>query len=544
MMPSFEYHYEGTPSLQEVYNALVLSALTLSVVLGSGALGYCVLVFVRWWMTSLVGGFVYGVKVVSSFLRSSRHTFEPEEELWGEVQCTSRGLHLSVQVGGRNLKVRAKPGQLVEMLLATRAPPVNESVIPTSLTMKSPLPSYQVSLLSDGVLVGSGFRVVLGGRSLLITAKHVLSQLKGMQGHAEVVSASGRKHALDKRLLVRMNTSFDVVAIDFPDHVAAALGVRAVNVGPTPPPGGWLNIHGLVDGESVRSVGVVGQLKGLFSFRHDCSTTPGYSGAPLIHEGRAVGVHLTGDVMCNWALGLDWLITSLGKPESVSTEAGYHSDVDLDAGDEYMFDVDGHHYRGFSDGRSFRQVESMRTFRSKYGSWADEDFTYDVAERGVDECVSPKAAAQSLTSRLDANSPVMTGLRPEGSAVVRDSGFSQSEGSLATPMCAPLVSVSKSQKKRKRRSRKLKSTSGHPLENSQCAGPLSSTQRVFDESLPHNKPSSIGPQTLLSHRDNIREQAFLMDWNQVVGLIKSARDAGMTSTTPGLPSSFRELLRM
>nr|UHS71562.1 MAG: hypothetical protein 1 [Barnaviridae sp.] len=289
----------------------------------------------------VIGGFVSYPVTVTLRRRNIRRrllkaTTGDVYEVTGNLCVDETGCFVNVNASHGVMKVRISEQDAFKLLVGNDYKPrgqILETRLPTSLAVKSPLPKGQFAIKSaDGETHGYGFRVRRGSTHGFITAKHVMAKCLLVEQPAIYGPTKG--YPIDPTWKVVIDPKgVDWCMVEVPVDVFTALQIGIMGIGRTPSVGAPLRVHGHSPHGTIANTGVVTKVNEL-KFAHLCSTVPGYSGAPVLFNGMAVGVHVRGDDTKNWAYSLDWL---LSLPETPSKEKGFNRDLVPD--DSASFDV-------------------------------------------------------------------------------------------------------------------------------------------------------------------------------------------------------------
>nr|QIC52819.1 MAG: peptidase [Apple barna-like virus 1] len=231
---------------------------------------------------------------------------------------------LLVRVGPEALFFQQKQGEDFER---------RESYMPGSKPIQvSDLPKGQVALRSGGDIVGYGCRCVLGGKEGLLTAAHVLLDLKKSADRS--IGTSKFSYPLGDWELLLYSVKADIAFVAIPANVWARLGVAKAQVGRLPSANSPVSVtwNG-TEGTFVHR-GVVVSKKLFFS--HTASTTFGSSGAPVFAGNKVVGVHIRGGLDHNIAVALN---PFLGGNESDVRDDSLKETDHLETGEDFVVTV-------------------------------------------------------------------------------------------------------------------------------------------------------------------------------------------------------------
>jgi hypothetical protein len=255
-----------------------------------------------------------------------------------------------------------------------------ESLLPYSQTITTgALPKGQVVLRSGSRIIGYGARASIDGVEGLLTAAHVLRDMKKCP--ERTIGSLDKEYVFDDSWNLRFySIKADVAFVEVPKWVWARIEIPLVKLGSLPVSCAPITI-GRVTAEGVTlNKGMI--VKRALIFKHTASTTYGTSGAPIFSGSKVIGIHIRGDTDHNVGVALDPFVKEESDiPERSLTEMDYIPD-----GEDYAVvnaRVDGKlsgyvvrtkntnfHLRNLVD-RSFDPAAG------KIGAWADIDFEDD-----------------------------------------------------------------------------------------------------------------------------------------------------------------------
>jgi hypothetical protein len=444
-----------------------------------------------------------------------------EHELTGILSWDATGPYLEVVLPSGLTKVRMPPRDLGAFsVFSTRGG--DESRIEGSLVLQAPLGKADVAFLSCGRALAMGFRTLLDSKSVIITARHNLATLKSS---ADVMVASHRNKAMlmDRTWSVVADyPRLDLVAIEFPPDVAAALGVAVASLSATPAAGKPVDVHGYIAGEPVVTKGVVSGTMDQMRVKHTATTKVGFSGAAVYDGGRVVAVHLRGEQSFNVAVSVQFLLPSLESEPHNKAFVRVSADDDWDGRVVFGMRWGRLQKLGFK-GRSFLEPQNLDfSYKGPNQAWADydeEDEWYEetkleteMAEyySGMDYHVFGKGSGDETAQYdsaevLKALPVVLAALRASNSANTDSSPESASPvaGAVLTPSVStapspPPEKLSKGQRQRRNRAAaKLATISGHPATLPPVNVPSLSTPEV-SSTLPPPPQSTSTKQSMSS----------------------------------------------
>jgi hypothetical protein len=208
-----------------------------------------------------------------------------------------------------------------------------ETVLEGSSGVLAPLPKSSLLFYGDDKVLGVGTRVSFGqGVSGLVTARHVLTRLQKAQRPS--VGNTTFKFPLDNSAVLVDSKQLDIAVIHLPEFLISEFGVSAIKLG-VPVVGKTITIPFCDAGQELYTRGSVTAMRGAF-LKHNASTIPSSSGAPIIQDGKLVGVHHTGrSGVYNVGSSVQFLSKAITK-ESASNEAAFR-DGEVDVPD---FEID------------------------------------------------------------------------------------------------------------------------------------------------------------------------------------------------------------
>jgi len=447
-----------------------------------------------------------------------------EHEMTGTLSWDATGPYLEAVLPSGVTKVRMSPRD-IGAFVAFSPRGGDESRIDGSLVLQSPLAKSDVAFISNGRALAMGFRTILDSQSVLVTARHNLPTLKAAEN---VMVASHRNKAMLMDPLWKVVAdypSFDIVAIAFPQDVAATLGVATATMSAAPSAGKPLDVHGYIAGEPVVTKGVsAGVMPGL-RIKHTCTTKVGFSGAAVYDGGRVVAVHLRGEDGYNVAVAVQFLLPALESEPHNKAFVRVMDDDDWSDDEVYYGMRWGRLQKVGVSGRRFVEPQNLDfVYKGPNAAWADYDEDDDWFE---DDYGRNETAQYDSAEVLKALPVVLAALRASSSANTPSSpeNVSQGEGVNLTPSAStapspPPGKLSKGQRLRKNRAaQKLANTNGQPVISQPVSVPFASTPVVSATPPPpiHNtstvqSPSSLcqaGIHSPLSRRDLARIRHLL-----------------------------------
>nr|UHS71593.1 MAG: hypothetical protein [Barnaviridae sp.] len=246
----------------------------------------------------------------------NRETLGDEVKLQYAYQRRFDAMHHTVEKEGAKFLVETETGRVLHQVFDSlplqtssgsttviSSPVEKEMALPTSLVElfdKSRLDDTSApgvcSLRSgDGSLISMASRTSYKGTDVLLTAAH--SWASTMRCAEPKLEAYGKLHRIDKSWLIVAYSpaeDLDFVAVSIPSYVWANLGVTTLK---------WANVrHG--SNAKIYGYGPQGfsfsrgtlELCNIYgTIKHNASSTHGWSGSPVIVNGRIVGVHTGAD---------------------------------------------------------------------------------------------------------------------------------------------------------------------------------------------------------------------------------------------------------
>nr|UHS71534.1 MAG: putative peptidase [Barnaviridae sp.] len=344
---------------------------------------------------SVVGG-CYGV-TIATFARFSRlfikdpnieyleNTVTPTEVVDGKLELIDGVFYQRVHLPASDILVRLEGASLFALLKQGERNPA-ESILQTSRPLiVDSLPKGQVAL-TDGVnVVGYGARVVIGKTEGLLTAAHVLKDLrKCTEAYMDIfkLTPDGRKcvYRMSREWELNFTSSkLDLAFVEVPSHAFASLGVSKATVSRLPALNVPISVTRRTPSGIVQSGGRI--LNASMHFKHSASTTYGTSGAPIFSNGKIIGVHIRGEITENIGVALDAFIAGRESDDrrSALDEADYIPNVEA----EYVVRYGNAAPRTITTGSKTYRVSEWEANARKSGKilWADieddEDWELD-----------------------------------------------------------------------------------------------------------------------------------------------------------------------
>lgn len=147
----------------------------------------------------------------------------------------------------------------------------------------------------DGHIIGMGYRGSIKGFDCLVTAGHVFDIIRRLGNARPFIEHKGSQQNLchEKWEVVAYSPpeSLDFACIKDPGNIFSTLGVSQLKITPFIDHMS-ITIWGYQDGKlCVSTAAVEADEKHPFKFTHHAPTAKGYSGSPLLSNGKVVGIH-------------------------------------------------------------------------------------------------------------------------------------------------------------------------------------------------------------------------------------------------------------
>lgn len=280
-----------------------------------------------------------------------------------------------------------------------------------------------VTLWVGTELLGVGFRLSFNAKTYLVTAAHVLNEAKQYDLHIRV---GNRTFPVDREWKLKLfssQESLDFAFLEVPDGVWAVLGVKALVLGNL----SLAKVRGvsLYGFSATRdpqvSYGTASATPSrLFRIHHDCWSAKGYSGSPLIADGKVIGIHTgakpTGPALneaTSFAVLKDYMRSKESEQKSETWSENQDDEFDRrynEFDEDIVLDAHGpkvvnneYKSRGYSYSRRPIQVteaEEARLWDETGGRWGD----YMVAIDELDESdLGPEPKWESSNVSTSAN---------------------------------------------------------------------------------------------------------------------------------------------
>nr|UHS71520.1 MAG: hypothetical protein 1 [Barnaviridae sp.] len=335
---------------------------------------------------SLVKRVYLNRKARRALKRSLRTTPESAfNEAEGELGVDAQGWYVNVVQSTQVLRVRIDDSAVLKLLFAKanqQGPQRPESRVLNSEAVRSPLPKSVVWFQVGTTTIGYGTRVKMGNKDYLLTARHVLQDLKRVS--EPLICANGQCLPVDHSWpLAGAYDKLDIALVAVPSDVWSLLKVSIAKPGRILP-GEAVKIYARDNGENVYHTGVMAETQN-FKVKHTASTTQGHSGAAIWSSfGTVVGVHTHGgaDGKTNYGVALEAFPLTL--QESSTRERAYR---ESEFEDEECEQYDGHfgtkaltlRVRSRKYAMEMDEyAEHARSYQSQGVSWADaEDLDMD-----------------------------------------------------------------------------------------------------------------------------------------------------------------------
>jgi len=287
----------------------------------------------------------------------TRYVATKVPEISGKLCESVDGPYIEIEFAGQRVRVRAEPN----IIRAVQKSPVlgklkdeesPEMAVRSSIvTILSETPGFTAhpSLMSlrneRDELFGLCSRIKYGKSTKIVMAKHSYLLMKASGGKVSLENR-GRVHLMSPEDFVPIlgTTVGDVQIVSIPDHILAALQVRAMKTrmvkgNPT------VRVYGFDPlGRFFVSTGQMTGSSTVFRNNHTCTTYPGCSGSPLIVDQTIVGVHCAAlkQKGVNIATSCFWARDEITN-ESWTTEGDWTEDFNLDwkaSDDDKNFDLE------------------------------------------------------------------------------------------------------------------------------------------------------------------------------------------------------------
>jgi hypothetical protein len=298
--------------------------------------------------------------------------------------------------------------------------PIHEMAMPTSAF----IPSSDEQVTTSGVMSVRGDGIVIGMASCigytvhgpcLVTAAHVWSEV--WKADKPTLEHNGKIFPISfewKILLESSPNDLDIVVVAVPHQVFSVIGVKKLASGP-------LHSSGRCTVFGFNQSGKYGLSSGrlehkpneAFRLRHYASTDFGFSGSPLLYNGRVVGVHTGAEVTlngnCNVGTAFFWEDNrDIETPrKGVATFELQEEELDGKPERVVKFNTVGKTYAVEQLGRKVRLVykpkqmdyDAPMTFDNVLSNWADEvDAEWETAPR-------PKSPVDVVESEKEEDFP-------------------------------------------------------------------------------------------------------------------------------------------
>jgi len=226
---------------------------------------------------------------------------------------------------------------LRQILAATRNARYKESLQSGSPTIPCDVwPRHLIAIRNSiGAHVGFGFVIVHGGKNVLLSAAHVFRDVST----GGTLNANGTSLKIDTTWKLVVKTTMDFAGVQIPETFASQLGIVKMKLAKTAGIGSAVSTYGFINGNMVKTIGVISGVADRMKVKHTCSTLPGFCGSPLITgEKTVVGLHIESDGMgYNYAQSLDVMVVRKeGKAaDDYSDDKNvFYMDDDLNAQEE------------------------------------------------------------------------------------------------------------------------------------------------------------------------------------------------------------------
>lgn len=307
-----------------------------------------------WKMINLILSYLWTyLKVLWLWSRKSKvskatHIYHASRMVYGESR-----LYLTTMVNGKEIRVKiplelqANAGSRIRQATADQ----KEMAMPGS--KMSPLKDSRgsqggVVSFRDGEhnVIGMGCRIKYEGKTVLMTAYHVLEEIRGIENlyieHKGNRLRFSLKHIRMRLQSVEMHR--DVVLFEIDDSIWSVLGVAARKVIYSDVPCAIYAYGYNEDDDFSCSRGQLSPSHVAYQVEHTTSTLPGWSGTPLFNvQGCVVGMHCGWRPLpgLNYGIVAFWYNLARESGDRKSKHAWRYRDEDFSSEDEYEeFDVE------------------------------------------------------------------------------------------------------------------------------------------------------------------------------------------------------------
>lgn len=316
----------------------------------------------------------------------------------GVIKSDVNGLYSEIFIGSQQYRLRLETS-VSQILLATKqVQPEKEMAISTSrFNEQSILPSGVVALAKEGTIIGMGSRVVVANESYILTALHLNKAL--LSGDVSVCSSTMQWELNDECSIVKIKDA-DLLLIKIPTAVWSRLGVKSLawaeaNIGTT------VKAYGYTAEQLVFSSGSLIKGPNLIMLKHTASTLPGWSGTPILNNGKVVAVHIgtVASANVNSCVGVYQILKTI-EVALQESPIGKFSGKQIEENEMLENNYDFEEYKISGGGKVLAGKEHFSIVKAKlkYDDWyslADDD---DYYENNPPEAIMRKFFGNKETS--------------------------------------------------------------------------------------------------------------------------------------------------
>jgi hypothetical protein len=247
-----------------------------------------------------------------------------------------------------------------------------------------------------GLVIGCGTRVSIDGTTYMLTARHVMDEIKKFCPGEVVMTNMVKQVPVDMSWSVRAYSpvgSMDFCLVCVPDFVWAALQISALKIARMAKSAHG-QVYGVTDGSwSTSFASIKPVIARAGHIIHYASTDCGWSGSPIVSRGHVVGMHLGASTgPHNRGIAMDMLVArnESDQPAWAWKEHGVDEDLEWekiedlnsreqsggDIASDYLFiddfEVEISSRRSGAFTRQFKEVPSM-SYKGTGRAWADYD---------------------------------------------------------------------------------------------------------------------------------------------------------------------------
>jgi len=338
----------------------------------------------------------------------------------------------------------------------------------------------------------------------LVTAAHVLVAVRASP-EVLLASPNGTQVAMDpswSMFAYSKTSELDLAVVEVPDPVWAKLGIKQIPVAPTPAKA-RIEVYGCVSGQWHVSYSYVKMSTEALRIRHQASTTEGWSGTPIMVNGRAIGIH-TQSLGDGWNSG--WSLNGLLRavPSGLESDGPVFAWREItpdeqDTLDEYAQDTDG------------EIIDGRRPSRQVRVSFRDYDVNIQIGANGVYARHATNAIAATETMRRnggwadydDDDDTWMAGWEAACSnADVYEPVFHKESGDPKRSMKSTTLGVTSLRKESNFRQASVSDISEEPICTSSQVNPnLPPRPKPLKSS--QNSASTVGPDLVVNERQSL-----------------------------------------